>query len=133
MSLSAPTDACRHHPGVPFFHDAYKGWTCCQKKSVDFTEFLNIKGCQLSAHSNVRPVEPVKVEPTAAEIEAAVADAAPPVALPVKPAASATALVRPDFNAPLVQIEPVVAPALRQAIDNIVPIIVRADSAQPIG
>lgn len=35
------------------FHDAYKGWSCCNKKSVDFTEFLNIKGCTKSKHSNV--------------------------------------------------------------------------------
>lgn len=47
------TDECRHHPGHPVFHDAYKGWSCCNKKSVDFTEFLNIKGCTLSKHSNV--------------------------------------------------------------------------------
>ena len=20
----------RHHPGDPYFHDAYKGWSCCQ-------------------------------------------------------------------------------------------------------
>lgn len=45
-------DACIHHPGVPIFHDAYKGWSCCNKKSVDFTEFLNIKGCSRSKHSN---------------------------------------------------------------------------------
>lgn len=46
-------DACRHHPGLPFFHDAYKGWSCCNKKCIDFTEFLNIKGCTLSPHSNI--------------------------------------------------------------------------------
>lgn len=36
-------DVCVHHPGAPFFHDAYKGWSCCKKKCTDFTEFLNIK------------------------------------------------------------------------------------------
>ncbi|XP_065838237.1 cysteine and histidine-rich domain-containing protein 1-like [Oscarella lobularis] len=52
--------ACRFHPGDPFFHDAYKGWNCCQKKSVDFTEFLNIPGCTVSFHSNVKPPEAEK-------------------------------------------------------------------------
>eukprot|EP00118_Oscarella_pearsei_P014274 m.121234 g.121234 ORF g.121234 m.121234 type:complete len:165 (+) comp37749_c2_seq55:228-722(+) len=52
--------ACRFHPGDPYFHDAYKGWSCCQKKSVDFTEFLNIAGCTVSFHSNVKPSEPEK-------------------------------------------------------------------------
>eukprot|EP00118_Oscarella_pearsei_P014275 m.121263 g.121263 ORF g.121263 m.121263 type:complete len:118 (+) comp37749_c2_seq67:346-699(+) len=53
-------EACRFHPGDPYFHDAYKGWSCCQKKSVDFTEFLNIAGCTVSFHSNVKPSEPEK-------------------------------------------------------------------------
>lgn len=35
--------SCVYHPGDPFFHDAYKGWSCCKKKCTDFTEFLNIK------------------------------------------------------------------------------------------
>lgn len=128
------TDACHHHPGVPFFHDAYKGWSCCNKKSVDFTEFLNIKGCQLAKHSNVKPAEPIKPLPSAAELAAAEAAAAvaPPTRV-VAPIKSST-MQRPDFNAPLLTVEPVVAPGLRQAIDSIVPIIVRGDAAsQPIG
>eukprot|EP00128_Syssomonas_multiformis_P012842 Colp12_sorted_trinity150504_noHs@29202 len=51
---------CVHHPGQPVFHDAMKGWSCCNKKSTDFTEFLNIKGCTVGRHSNVKPVEPPK-------------------------------------------------------------------------
>ena len=35
---------CTFHPGAPFFHDAYKGWSCCNKKCTDFTEFLNTPG-----------------------------------------------------------------------------------------
>jgi len=33
-------DSCQHHPGVPVFHDALKGWSCCKKRTTDFTEFL---------------------------------------------------------------------------------------------
>ncbi len=36
--------ACVFHPGAPYFHDAYKGWSCCGKKCTDFTEFLNVPG-----------------------------------------------------------------------------------------
>ncbi len=36
--------ACTFHPGAPYFHDAYKGWSCCSKKCTDFTEFLNFPG-----------------------------------------------------------------------------------------
>ena len=66
-------DSCVHHPGAPFFHDAYKGWyaehkfhccthllknfnrfqrSCCKKKCTDFTEFLNIKVLQVATLSS---------------------------------------------------------------------------------
>ncbi|KAL1139721.1 hypothetical protein AAG570_006699, partial [Ranatra chinensis] len=51
------SESCRHHIGHPVFHDAYKGWSCCKKKCTDFTEFLNIKGCTVSRHSNEKPPE----------------------------------------------------------------------------
>ena len=54
-------EACTYHPGAPYFHDAYKGWTCCQNKSTDFTTFLNTPGCSLGKHSNIKPEEPEKI------------------------------------------------------------------------
>ncbi|XP_028415435.1 cysteine and histidine-rich domain-containing protein 1-like [Dendronephthya gigantea] len=62
-------DVCTHHPGMPVFHDALKGWSCCQRRVTDFTEFLNIAGCRKSKHSNVKPPEPeVKPKNAAADI-----------------------------------------------------------------
>ncbi|XP_062849407.1 cysteine and histidine-rich domain-containing protein 1 [Trichomycterus rosablanca] len=55
-------DACHYHPGVPIFHDALKGWSCCKKRTTDFSEFLSIKGCVRGRHSNVKPEEPLKPE-----------------------------------------------------------------------
>ncbi|KAK3770408.1 hypothetical protein RRG08_012151 [Elysia crispata] len=55
-------NACRYHPGGPIFHDALKGWSCCKKRVSDFTEFLNLKGCTVGWHSNVKPKEPEKKE-----------------------------------------------------------------------
>lgn len=52
---------CRFHPGAPYFHDAYKGWSCCGKKATDFTEFLNFPGCTKGRHSRDKPVEPEKI------------------------------------------------------------------------
>lgn len=86
------TESCRHHPGQPVFHDAYKGWSCCNKKCTDFTEFLNIKGCTLSKHSNVKPPEPVK--PVAKEVNDS-------EIIEVKPIVP-KALKRPPFDTPLV-------------------------------
>jgi len=53
-------DACAYHSGEPIFHDAYKSWSCCKKKSPDFTEFLNFPGCTKGLHSNVKPELPAK-------------------------------------------------------------------------
>ncbi|CAB1351382.1 unnamed protein product [Coregonus sp. 'balchen'] len=53
-------DACLHHPGVPIFHDALKGWSCCRKRTTDFSEFLSIKGCTQGRHSNKMPQEPMQ-------------------------------------------------------------------------
>ncbi|XP_041841054.1 cysteine and histidine-rich domain-containing protein 1 [Melanotaenia boesemani] len=55
-------DSCLFHPGVPIFHDALKGWSCCRKRTTDFSEFLSIKGCTRGRHSNVKPQEPLRPE-----------------------------------------------------------------------
>ncbi|XP_075116607.1 integrin beta-1-binding protein 2 isoform X2 [Leptodactylus fuscus] len=53
-------DSCLFHPGYPIFHDALKGWSCCRKRTTDFSEFLAIKGCTKGFHSNEKPAEPLK-------------------------------------------------------------------------
>ncbi|XP_033507588.1 cysteine and histidine-rich domain-containing protein 1 [Epinephelus lanceolatus] len=55
-------DSCLFHPGVPIFHDALKGWSCCKKRTTDFSEFLSIKGCTRGRHSNEKPQEPLRPE-----------------------------------------------------------------------
>jgi len=61
-------DACQFHPGAPVFHDAYKSWSCCSRKSTDFTEFLNFPGCTKGKHSNEKPVVPEKKKEKPLEI-----------------------------------------------------------------
>jgi hypothetical protein len=48
-------DSCTYHPGAPYFHDAYKIWSCCQKKSTDFTTWLSLPGCAKGKHNPVKP------------------------------------------------------------------------------
>ncbi|XP_072387948.1 cysteine and histidine-rich domain-containing protein morgana [Diabrotica undecimpunctata] len=102
-------DSCRHHPGEPVFHDAYKGWSCCNKKCTDFTEFLNIKGCTLSKHSDIKPVEPEK--PVVKDIDVN-------EVIEVKPIVQA-ALERPSFNTPLVIMKAEIAPSLQQQLKTL--------------
>ncbi|XP_044162217.1 integrin beta-1-binding protein 2 [Bufo gargarizans] len=53
-------DSCLFHPGYPIFHDALKGWSCCRKRTTDFSEFLDIKGCTKGFHNNEKPAGPLK-------------------------------------------------------------------------
>lgn len=55
-----PGDACTYHPGVPVFHDALKGWSCCKRRTTDFSDFLSIVGCTKGPHNKEKPPEPVK-------------------------------------------------------------------------
>lgn len=43
-------EMCQHHPGVPIFHEGMKFWTCCQKKTSDFSTFLAQSGCTSGKH-----------------------------------------------------------------------------------
>jgi len=63
-------EACRYHPGGPVFHDALKGWSCCEKRVTDFSEFLNLPGCTAGFHSKEKPAE-VKPEVKSSKTEKA--------------------------------------------------------------
>uniref|UniRef100_A0A2K6UZM8 CHORD domain-containing protein n=1 Tax=Saimiri boliviensis boliviensis TaxID=39432 RepID=A0A2K6UZM8_SAIBB len=52
--------ACTYHPGVPVFHDALKGWSCCKRRTTDFSVFLSIVACTKCRHNSEKPPEPVK-------------------------------------------------------------------------
>uniref|UniRef100_A0A8C9W6C2 Zgc:92429 n=1 Tax=Scleropages formosus TaxID=113540 RepID=A0A8C9W6C2_SCLFO len=42
----------------------WMGWSCCKKRTTDFSEFLSIMGCTRGRHSNEKPVEPLPPEVT---------------------------------------------------------------------
>ncbi|KAI8621665.1 HSP20-like chaperone [Chytriomyces sp. MP71] len=61
-SENGPT-SCEHHPGAPVFHDALKGWSCCEKRVMDFDDFIKIPGCTLGPHSAKAVAEDAKKSP----------------------------------------------------------------------
>ena len=103
-------DSCQHHPGVPVFHDAYKGWSCCTKKSTDFSEFLSFPGCTKSAHSNVKPVEVVREKSVEIEI---------PVAQSIEQHKTPELTARPTVDEPLAELKRTVAPSLLTALEKL--------------
>eukprot|EP00127_Corallochytrium_limacisporum_P005831 Clim_evm12s212 gene=Clim_evmTU12s212 len=99
--------SCTYHPGAPFFHDAYKGWSCCEKKSVDFTEFLNIKGCTKGKHNPEKPLEEPKQPTAATEVSP------PPEETHSAPIAEPPTV---DRDAPMTVLEPKVMSSAKNAL-----------------
>lgn len=103
-------DSCEYHPGAPIFHDAYKGWSCCNKKSTDFTTFLNTKGCAKGRHNPEKPPEPAKpkVDPSTRD----------EVITVQAPSHTNQALPRPDFNTPTKRLPVTITSSLKQALEK---------------
>ncbi|EEF51498.1 cysteine and histidine-rich domain-containing protein RAR1 [Ricinus communis] len=51
-----PEGSCQYHDAGPIFHDGIKEWSCCKKRSHDFTLFLEIPGCKTGKHTTEKPV-----------------------------------------------------------------------------
>nr|GLL39338.1 cysteine and histidine-rich domain-containing protein RAR1 [Ipomoea trifida] len=50
-----PEGSCTYHDS-PLFHDGMKEWSCCKKRSHDFSLFLEIPGCKTGKHTTEKPV-----------------------------------------------------------------------------
>jgi len=101
------TDGCQYHKGEPIFHDADKKWSCCNKRSRDFTYFLNIPGCSHGPHN---PVEPTLKKPEENNVSEAPRQPVNRQALNMKK--------RPSVDAPLVNIHLTVADSLKKALQE---------------
>lgn len=116
---------CVHHPGQPVFHDAYKGWSCCNKKCIDFTEFLNIKGCTKSRHTNEKPIEPKKPAVDKSKTNEI-------ICVGPKVDSNDTSLQRPSFYAPQVTLKPTVSSTLLEQIKGLTKAVETAINEQKI-
>jgi hypothetical protein len=105
-------DSCRYHPGGPIFHDALKGWSCCKKRSTDFSEFLSIPGCTRGCHSNVKPPEPEKQARANGDDSNESQSQGEIIIKPVQPT------VRPSDSEPTVRLPVTVADSLKQALEK---------------
>ncbi|CAC5394540.1 CHORDC1 [Mytilus coruscus] len=105
---------CTYHPGVPVFHDALKGWSCCEKRSTDFTQFLNFPGCTTGKHSNEKPKEPEK--PQKIENEELLKEKVIEVRQPQPKTRSADE--RPSQYDPMQRLKVTVGASLKQALEK---------------
>ncbi|XP_045750553.1 cysteine and histidine-rich domain-containing protein 1 isoform X2 [Mirounga angustirostris] len=112
-------DACTYHPGVPVFHDALKGWSCCKRRTTDFSDFLSIAGCTKGRHNSEKPPEPVKPEVKTTEkkelselkprFQEHIIQAPKPV----------EAIKRPSPDEPMTKLELKISASLKQALDKL--------------
>lgn len=51
-----PEGSCTFHDSGPIFHDGMKEWSCCKRRSHDFSLFLEIPGCKTGKHTTEKPV-----------------------------------------------------------------------------
>ncbi|KAM9331870.1 cysteine and histidine-rich domain-containing protein 1 isoform 1-T2 [Pholidichthys leucotaenia] len=114
-----PDDGCTYHPGVPVFHDALKGWSCCKRRTTDFSDFLSIVGCTKGPHNKEKPPEPVKPDVKLSG-EKEFEDQKPKfdefiISAP-KPQ---EAIHRPSADEPMVRLQHKVAASLKQALEKL--------------
>ncbi|KAK9292846.1 hypothetical protein L1049_020826 [Liquidambar formosana] len=73
-----PEGSCTYHDS-PIFHDGMKEWSCCKKRSHDFSLFLEIPGCKTGKHTTEKPVlgkaAPRPINPIPAPASAPATDA----------------------------------------------------------
>lgn len=104
--ISNDSEECVYHSGEPVFHDVYKYWSCCDKKTTDFTEFLNIKGCCRAKHNGEKPV--VEEKKSEGEVKIQPSDIKPP-----------ERMVRPSDNEPVVPLPSIISPSLQKLLNNL--------------
>ena len=57
-------EECIHHSGFPVFHEGMKYWSCCQRKTSEFDQFLKQIGCERGVHVWKKSEEDSKLVPT---------------------------------------------------------------------
>ena len=59
---------CVFHSGEPVFHEGSKGWSCCNRKVLEFDEFLKIKGCKTGRHRYTEAITAATPAPKKVEV-----------------------------------------------------------------
>ncbi|TKS93080.1 Cysteine and histidine-rich domain-containing protein 1 CHORD domain-containing protein 1 [Collichthys lucidus] len=111
-------DSCLFHPGVPIFHDALKGWSCCRKRTTDFSEFLSIKGCTRGRHSNEKPQEPLRPEVSSDKGEIKQTNG-PEIIYQGPKSAEKLQKERPSSDEPKIKLPQKVSPSLTQVLEKL--------------
>ncbi|NXH70079.1 CHRD1 protein, partial [Hydrobates tethys] len=112
--------SCTYHPGVPIFHDALKGWSCCKRRTTDFSDFLSIVGCTKGLHNSEKPPEPVKPEVKTTSERKELAELKPKFQEHIIQAPKPLETIkRPSPDEPMTNLQLKVSASLKQALDKL--------------
>uniref|UniRef100_A0AAY5KY70 CHORD domain-containing protein n=1 Tax=Esox lucius TaxID=8010 RepID=A0AAY5KY70_ESOLU len=116
-----PNDACTFHPGVPVFHDALKGWSCCKRRTTDFSDFLSIEGCSKACHNKDKPAEAVMPEVKSSQGRREKGEELKPRGDPyvIQAPRPLELIQRPSGDDPLVKLDQKVSASLRQVLEKL--------------
>ncbi|KAL0994957.1 hypothetical protein UPYG_G00129950 [Umbra pygmaea] len=117
---SSTADACTYHPGVPVFHDALKGWSCCKRRTTDFSDFLSIAGCTKGPHNPEKPPEPVKPNVSSSGEKQGADDLRPKFSEFIISAPKPLETInRPSPDEPVVRLQQKISSSLKQALEKL--------------
>ncbi|KAL4631691.1 cysteine and histidine-rich domain-containing protein 1-like [Arapaima gigas] len=95
-----------------------QGWSCCKKRTTDFSEFLSIKGCTRGRHNNQKPAEPLRPEVSSSDKENLHTRSGQEVIYQGPKSAEALQRERPSPDEPKSKLPVKVSPSLAQLIEK---------------
>uniref|UniRef100_A0A3Q0RPN9 Cysteine and histidine-rich domain-containing protein 1 n=1 Tax=Amphilophus citrinellus TaxID=61819 RepID=A0A3Q0RPN9_AMPCI len=110
-------DACLR-PGASFL---LQGWSCCKRRTTDFSDFLSIKGCSRGPHNSEKPAEAVRPEVKTSAERKEIGEELKPRGNPyiIQAPKPLEQVHRPRDEAPLVRLQQNVSASLKQALEKL--------------
>uniref|UniRef100_A0A7N5KTB7 CHORD domain-containing protein n=1 Tax=Ailuropoda melanoleuca TaxID=9646 RepID=A0A7N5KTB7_AILME len=95
------------------------GWSCCKRRTTDFSDFLSIAGCTKGRHNSEKPPEPVKPEVKTTE-KKELSELKPKFQEHIIQAPKPVeAIKRPSPDEPMTNLELKISASLKQALDKL--------------
>uniref|UniRef100_A0A671MHZ0 Cysteine and histidine-rich domain-containing protein 1 n=1 Tax=Sinocyclocheilus anshuiensis TaxID=1608454 RepID=A0A671MHZ0_9TELE len=118
---SNPEGECMYVPaGVPVFRHALSGWSCCKRRTTDFSDVLSIAGCAKGPHNSETPLEAVNLDVKVSGEKKELEDLKPRFNEYVIQAPKPLEFIqRPSSDEPLVELQRKVAPSLNQELEKL--------------
>ncbi|KAF1523388.1 Cysteine and histidine-rich domain-containing protein 1, partial [Eudyptula albosignata] len=96
------------------------GWSCCKRRTTDFSDFLSIVGCTKGLHNSEKPPEPVKPEVKTTSERKELAELKPKFQEHIIQAPKPLETIkRPSPDEPMTNLQLKVSASLKQALDKL--------------